>query len=60
MLRGEGRSPLGARIIVRPYRENVQWNPADDRCVACAVLMDDQLEPNMIEGELLAVHPGGP
>ena len=60
MLRGEGRSPLGARIIVRPYRENVQWNPADDLCVACAVLTDDQLEPNMIEGELLAVHPGGP
>ena len=60
MLLGEGHSPLGARTIVRPYRENVQWNPADDRCVACAVLMDDQLEPSMIEGELLAVHLGRP
>ena len=25
---------LGARTLVRPYRQNVYWNPADERCQA--------------------------
>lgn len=30
---------LGVRPIVRPYRTGLQWNPADDRCVAAQILV---------------------
>lgn len=30
-------APLGTRRLVWPWREGVQWNPADDLCVACRV-----------------------
>lgn len=48
--------PLGARSgLVRAYREGVQWNPADDLCVACSVVVDARLRQGSIEGELLQV-----
>lgn len=28
---------LGPADMVRPYRDYVQWNPADDRCAACEI-----------------------
>jgi hypothetical protein len=28
---------LGPRCLVRPFRDNVAWNPADDRCLAFRV-----------------------
>ena len=50
---------LGQRRLVWPYRDGVQWNPADELCVACRVELDRHLSPGSFEGELLrvSVHP---
>lgn len=37
LLSAPGAAVLGATRLVRPYRDGVQWNPADDRCVAIRV-----------------------
>lgn len=50
-------SPLGRRRLVWPFREGMQWNPADELCVACDLRFDDRLEPGTFEGELLHVSP---
>lgn len=56
MLRADGA--LGARFaVVRPYREGIQWNPADDLCVACSVAVDARVPPGALEGEVLEVAP---
>lgn len=31
------KAALGRRRLVWPWRDGVQWNPADDRCVACRI-----------------------
>lgn len=50
--------PLGARnALVRAYRDGVQWNPADDLCVACSVVVDARLQPGVVAGELVEVAP---
>ena len=48
-------SPLGQRRLLWPYRDGVQWNPADELCVACHVDIDHRLPPDSYEGELLHV-----
>jgi hypothetical protein len=48
-------APLGQRRLLWPYRDGVQWNPADEMCVACHVELDERLPPGSFEGELLAV-----
>jgi hypothetical protein len=37
MLTDPGLAVLGGRRLLWPWREGVQWNPADDRCVAATV-----------------------
>ena len=50
-----GGAPLGRRALVRPFREGLQWNPADDLCVACAIDNSGPQSPPAIRGELLAL-----
>jgi hypothetical protein len=51
-----GSSALGLRQpLVRAYRSGVQWNPADDRCVASRVERPWESNPGRFEGRLLAV-----
>jgi hypothetical protein len=40
-LANERHSPLGPRRLVWPFRNGVQWNPADDKCVAGEILRID-------------------
>jgi hypothetical protein len=52
LLRGSG--PLGPREVVRPYRERVQWNPADDACVHASIQVKAaETEPSIS----VALHP---
>lgn len=46
---------LGVRRLLWPWREGVQWNPADDRCVACELVIEhaDHLR---LRGDLLPVR----
>lgn len=34
-------SPLGQRRLVRPHKERIAWNPADERCSAFRVMATD-------------------
>jgi hypothetical protein len=55
-------APLGARPIVRPFRQGLQWNPADDLCVACTIGVRPGTGTARIDGDLLqlssALPPG--
>lgn len=53
-------APLGDRRLVRRYRDGVQWNPADDRCVAGSLVIDDALPPNGFAGAACRVLPTTP
>jgi hypothetical protein len=48
---------LGPRELVRAYREGLQWNPADDLCVACSVANDGPSASPVVRASLLAVAP---
>lgn len=54
-----GEAALGRRVLVRPYRDGLQWNPADDFCVACSIDNDGPSAPAVLQGQLLAVAPVG-
>jgi len=49
---------LGKRPVVSTYRESVKWNPQDDACVACRVIIDrDEKYRNWsISGKLFSVQ----
>lgn len=53
----EGDAPLGIRRLVRPFRDAVQWNPADDLCVACSVELRDVPGEALVQGRLVSVSP---
>jgi hypothetical protein len=46
-------SLLGPRRLIWAFRNGLQWNPADDLCVACSVELDERLAPNTFEGDVL-------
>ena len=50
---------FGTRNLVWPYKNGIQWNPADDRCVAAELLIDDTATESgwELSGELFAVRP---
>lgn len=57
-LNDEATAVLGAHRLLWPYRNSVQWNPADDLCVAAA-LMNHQCsgqEGYLVQGTLLAAR----
>jgi hypothetical protein len=41
--------PLGPRRLVWPYRQGVQWSPADELCVACDTEISERLPPGRFE-----------
>ena len=49
-------APLGTRVLLRPFRDGLQWNPADDLCVACTVEVAEP-SPAMVKGQLLRLSP---
>lgn len=49
------RAMLGARELVRPYREGVVWNPEDERCLVGELLSGDAAGPTRVSGELFAL-----
>ena len=53
---GEG-APLGRRRLLWPYRQGLQWNPADDRCVAARVVLGEPADQPSISIRLLDVSP---
>lgn len=50
-------APLGSRVLVRPFRDGLQWNPADDLCVACTVENAAPPSQAVVRGQLLALSP---
>jgi hypothetical protein len=52
--------PLGSRTVVRAFRDGLQWNPADDLCVACTVEVVSEPGPGRIEWELLRMSAMDP
>jgi hypothetical protein len=50
---------LGTRKLVWPFKNGIQWNPADDRCVAAELLIDDSGTESgwQLSGELFTVRP---
>jgi len=47
---------LGVRHLLWPWRDSVQWNPADDRCIAGELLLRPQEDPSIaLVGELFEV-----
>ncbi len=56
---------LGSRRLVWPWRESVQWNPADDRCVAFRIQRVDREETDRIggvriRGSVFEIEPSPP
>ncbi|HUP69675.1 MAG TPA: hypothetical protein VM142_07645 [Acidimicrobiales bacterium] len=54
-----GPSLLGERDVVRSYRSGVQWNPADDLCVACTIEVSGEGDNPELHWELLRVSALG-
>lgn len=48
-------SLLGDRAVVRPYRDGVQWNPADERCLAADLLVEPASTEWAISGEIFSI-----
>ena len=48
---------LGSRVVVRPFRDGLQWNPADDLCVACTVENGGPSSTSVVRGRLFALAP---
>lgn len=57
MLLDEKTNVLGSRCLVHPFRDFVQWNPADDKCVVIKLVKNfaDQKQITMA-GRLFAVE----
>lgn len=47
----------GQGALVRAYRSGLQWNPADDLCIACTVERADDGADRELDWELLGVSP---
>jgi hypothetical protein len=47
LLLDENQSILGSRCVLHPFQKNVQWNPADDKCVVIKLICN-YLEGNEI------------
>ena len=50
-------SILGNRCVLHPFLKNVQWNPADDKCVVIKLICNycDDNEVSMMSGNLFKV-----
>ena len=48
---------LGSRRLVKPFREGVQWNPADDACLAAEIHLQPQPHnpPWQLSGSLFEI-----
>lgn len=57
MLCNSQAAVLGKRNLIHPFREGIQWNPADDLCMAVKVTLEDSLAGQewQMSGELFTV-----
>lgn len=57
LLLDKSQGVLGMRKLLHPYQNSVQWNPADDRCVAINIICKKTSERKnpQISGRLYAV-----
>jgi hypothetical protein len=60
-LNDEATAVLGTRRLLWPYRDSVQWNPADDLCVAAELRVRPAAgkKKYLVQGELLAAEYAG-
>jgi hypothetical protein len=60
-LNDEATAVLGTRRLLWPYRNGVQWNPADDLCVAAELRVRPAAghKAYLVQGELLAAEYAG-
>lgn len=57
MLLDRNKAVLGGRCLVHPFREFVQWNPADDQCVFIRLIKNVVLENQItMDGKVFAVE----
>lgn len=57
LLNDEEGAVLGRRRLVWPFRDGVQWNPADDRCVAARVAVGSASHLPSLDIRVLEVSP---
>lgn len=57
MLMDSANSILGKTRLLHPFGQGVQWNPADDLCMAVKILFNSCLPPNtwQLSGELFTI-----
>ena len=48
----EDKTILGAEIFVKPYRENVVWNPQDDRCLSVSMRIEYGTDNRCFSGKI--------
>jgi hypothetical protein len=61
LVRREERAVLGTRRLLWPWRDGVQWNPADDCCAAIEVLVDTHAAGSWLcSGRLYTLQPALP
>lgn len=46
---------LGEEVFVKPYRENVAWNPQDDRCLSVSMSIEYGAENRCFSGQIYPV-----
>ncbi len=56
LLMSDQGAALGERRLLHAWRHGVQWNPADDRCVAAAILVTGVTTGWQISGEIFEVE----
>jgi hypothetical protein len=58
LLQSSERAVLGRRRLLWPWREGLQWAPADDRCLAAEVLLRTHADPRWLcSGVLFEILP---
>lgn len=63
LLSSDQRAVLGTRRLLHKWGRSVQWNPADELCVAAELTIESSEDRSgdwEAEGELFEVHPAAP
>lgn len=59
MLMDQSSAILGTRNLLHPFGKGIQWNPADDFCIAAKILLEDYMEESAwaLDGEIFTLKP---